>query len=176
MSEHSPEVQRLLDRQEILECINRYGRALDRHDNELLKSVFHEDAVDHHGDFMGTISEFIEFAADLHVSEPWSAHTHFLDCRYIEIEGDEAHAETYVLFVHRREDGSAIEFGGGRYIDRFERRSGEWRIAVRQLLIEWTSRAEQAQFADVASYPRGATDSSDPSYRRPFNLDMTEKG
>jgi hypothetical protein len=32
---HSPEVQRLLDREAIWDCLYRYTRGLDRHDEEL---------------------------------------------------------------------------------------------------------------------------------------------
>src|SRR5437867_10337694 len=135
MSAHTPEVQALLDRQEIIDCLHRYRRGIDRHDNELLISAFHEDAIDHHGDFIGTTQEFVDWAAELHVSSSWAAHLHYLDCTYVELDGDVAHSECYVLFVHRRTDGTAIEFGGGRYIDRFERRKGAWKIAARQLLI-----------------------------------------
>jgi hypothetical protein len=34
----------------------RYSRAIDRLDRELLLSVYHEDAVDDHGVFVGTAS------------------------------------------------------------------------------------------------------------------------
>jgi hypothetical protein len=170
MTEHSPEVQRLLDRQAILDCLHRYTRGLDRHDDDSLNSAFHPDGLDEHGAFTGTIPEFLEFSAHLHSSEPWTAHTHFLDCNHIDFDGDVAHAETYVLFVHRRDVDSVIEFGGGRYIDRFERRNGDWRIAARRLVIEWSARAEHVVFADVAHYPRGTHDAADPSYLRPFEL------
>ena len=47
------EVRELRDRQDILDCLTRYSRGLDRHDSELLASVYHGDAVDHHGEFVG---------------------------------------------------------------------------------------------------------------------------
>lgn len=170
MAEHSPEVQRLLDRQAIVDCLHRYTRGLDRHSNELLSSAFHPDGLDEHGAFVGTIPEFVAWSETLHSSEPWTGHTHFLDCNHIDFDGDVAHAETYVLFVHRRDVDGVIEFGGGRYIDRFECRDGDWRIAARRLVIEWTANAQQSIFADVAHYPRGTHDQSDPSYQRPFDL------
>jgi hypothetical protein len=173
VAQRDPELQRLLDKQAILECLHRYTRGLDRHDEALIASAFHEDAIDHHGEFLGTPAEFLEWQRGLH--SQWSAHTHFLDCNHIELDGDVAHAESYVLFVHRREDGTALELGGGRYVDRLEHRGGEWRIAARQLLIEWTARAEAATFADVASYPSGTWDGRDPSYRRPFELDAAAR-
>ena len=170
MTEHSPELQRLLDRQAILDCLHRYTRGLDRHDDELLKSAFHEDAVDHHGDFVGNARAFIEWSADLHTTQPWSAHMHLLDCNHIDIEGDTAHSECYVSRLPRRKDDTAVEIGGGRYIDRLERRDGDWKIAARQLVIEWTAKAEAEAFADVASYPRGTWDRTYLSHPRPFEL------
>jgi hypothetical protein len=166
VSKRDPEVQALLDKQAILECLHRYTRGLDRHDEALIASAFHDDAVDHHGDFLGTPAEFLDWQRSLH--SQWSAHTHFLDCNYIELDGDTAHSECYVLFVHRRTDGAALELGGGRYIDRLERREHGWRIGARQLVIEWTARAEPATFADVATYRAGTWDRDDPSYQRPF--------
>ncbi len=167
VSEHSPEVQRLLDRQAILDCLHRYTRGLDRHDTELIASAFHEDALDNHGEFFGTPGEFLTWQNELH--QEWTAHTHFLDCNHIDIDGDVAHSECYVLFVHRRPD-NGVDQGGGRYIDRLERRNGEWRIVARQLIIEWYCQAVGTPFADVLDYPRGTWDRTDASYRRPFEL------
>jgi hypothetical protein len=170
----SPELQRLLDRQAIVDCLHRYSRGLDRHDEELLASAFWEDALDHHGDFVGRPSEFVPWANALHESE-WAGHTHFLDPGTIEIDGDVAHSECYVLWVLRRKEGTELDLGGGRYVDRFERRNGEWRIAARELVVDWAGRADGAVFRDVhAEYPSGTWDRTDPSYRRPFALGEPE--
>ena len=167
---HAPEIQRLLDRQAIVDCLHRYSRGLDRHDEELLASAFHEDAIDHHGDFLGPPSEFVPWANAGHEAG-WLSHTHFLDPGTIEIDGDVAHSECYVLWVLRRKDETGVDFGGGRYIDRFERRSGEWRIAARELLIDWAAGAAGDYFDDVRQrYPTGSWNRGDPSYRRPFTL------
>jgi SnoaL-like protein len=88
----------------------------------------------------------------------------------VEIQGDLAHSESYVLFAQRRRDGTKVDLGGGRYIDRLERRAGEWRIAARELVIDWTATADAATYADVASYTSGRWDRGDLSYRRPFVL------
>ena len=47
------DVRKLLDKQEIYEVLCRYCRALDRGDEKLLRSVYHPDAIDHHGIFDG---------------------------------------------------------------------------------------------------------------------------
>ncbi len=43
----------MLDKQEIHEVMMRYCRAIDRMDEELLRSVYHPDAIDNHGLFNG---------------------------------------------------------------------------------------------------------------------------
>jgi hypothetical protein len=157
------QIQYMRDRQEIQDCVLRYARGLDRHDDEILASVFHEDAIDHHGDFIGPIDVFVPWAHALH-AETWSSHTHFTVNHTVEIEGDEAQSETYVLYVLRRKDGTRIDFGGGRYVDRLERRDGVWRIAMRELIHDWRAEADQATYARTASYPQGTWDKTDPSY------------
>jgi hypothetical protein len=159
------QMRHALDRQQILDCVIRYARGLDRHDEEILASVFHENAIDHHGDFTGSIAEFVPWANALH-EENWAAHTHFMANHRVEIDGDEAQSETYVLYVLRRKDGTKIDFGGGRYVDRLERRDGEWRIVARELVHDWRAEADQARYARTASYPHGTWDKTDPSYHR----------
>ena len=83
---------------------------------------------------------------------------HLLDVNNVEIEGDTAHSECYVLFSQRRRDGEGLDFGGARYLDRLERRDGEWRIAARKLIIDWTARAEAMVFADIPEYESGTKD------------------
>ena len=165
-----PQVLFLLDRLAIQDCVTRYARGLDRHDEEVLASAYHEDAIDHHGDFTGSIDEFVAWANAGHEAS-YTAHTHFITNNRVEIDGDIAHSESYVLFVLKRRDGNGVDMGGGRYIDRLERRNGEWRIAVRELLVDWSCQAETGnQLVDTTVYPSGTWDRSDPSYRRPFEL------
>ena len=46
-------LRRLLDRQAITECVHRYARGLDRRDTDLLRSAYHPDAVEDHGQYVG---------------------------------------------------------------------------------------------------------------------------
>jgi hypothetical protein len=163
------QVRELLDRQQILDCVHRYARGLDRHDPEIFASVYHEDAIDHHGDFLGRRDEFVPWGIDLLASE-WDTHTHFLSNVRIELDGDTAHSECYVFFAQRRRDRPVLDIGGGRYIDRLERRDREWRVAARELVIDWTAEANATTFGGSDAYPHGTWDHTDPSYRRPFVL------
>ena len=120
MTEESGELQRLIDRQEILDCVHRYARALDRHDDEMLRSVFHDDAIDNHGPWTGGREEFVRWA-NHECHNGLAAHSHHITTHNCEIDGDVAHAESYVLFLHRHGDGERVLVGSGRYVDRLER-------------------------------------------------------
>jgi SnoaL-like domain len=98
------------------------------------------------------------------------AHTHFISNVRVDIDGDTAHSECYVLFAQRRRDGDTVDVGGGRYIDRLECRDDRWAIAARELVIEWTAQAQATDFGASDAYPIGGWDHADPSYRRPFTL------
>jgi hypothetical protein len=164
------ELQYLLDRQAILDCVYRYCRGLDRHDPELLASAFHPDAVDNHGNFVGYIPDFVKWGNALH-GAGFLAHTHNITCHFADIDGDVAHAESYVIFVLRRKDSTTVLVGGGRYLDRFERRNGIWKIALRRLITDWRFEADGSVFTlSPDGYPHGTWDHQDPSYERPLVL------
>ncbi len=167
-----PEVQLLLDRMAIQDCVIRYSRGLDRHDDEMLATVYHPEALDHHGRFTGTREEFIPWVQGLH-AQNWTCHMHFVTNHTVEIEGDTAHSETYVFFTLNRKDGSGVDLGGGRYLDRLERRDGAWRIAAREVIIDWTCLAPSPVRDDqdeVDAFPTGTWDRTDLSYRRPLTV------
>lgn len=131
---------KLVDKQEIHDVLMRYCRGIDRCDEELLLSVYHPDATDNHGQFNGRAADFISWA--LQSLRRDERTTHFLCNELIEVEGDSAHCESYLFAVHRRKakDGTATKdlTFGGRYVDRFERRDGAWKIAHRQVVFEWS--------------------------------------
>jgi hypothetical protein len=158
----------LSDRAEIFECLHKYTKGLDRRDWDLLKSAYHDDARDQHGSFIGSPDEFIDYVRN--VMQDWDYSVHFLDLNNLELNGDEAHTECYVLFTQRRVDGGGLDFGGGRYLDRLVRRDGEWAIATRKVVIDWSARTETTEFGDVLDYRIGTFDRSDPSYERPLEV------
>ena len=119
-------VRQLVDRQAILDCLMRYSRGVDRFDEDLLRSVYHPDATDDHGEFVGSPEEFIQWVVPLHNAGQISTQ-HHLTNHSCELDGDTAHTETYYLFTARNRD-ETVWTAGGRYIDRFEKRNGEWKI------------------------------------------------
>jgi hypothetical protein len=71
---------------------------------------------------------------------------HVLGQSHIELAGSTAKVETQVISYHRVDysggNGAAPDEHdtciGGRYLDGFEQRDGEWRIASRKMLYDWS--------------------------------------
>ncbi|HWK48448.1 MAG TPA: nuclear transport factor 2 family protein, partial [Steroidobacter sp.] len=129
-------LEELLDRQDILDCLIRFSRGMDRFDRGLFLSAFHSDAVVAAGPFVGGPVELYEWAANLHEQGQSATHHNLLN-HSCDIDGNVAHTETYYLFVGRNRDDTNW-LAGGRYIDRLERREGIWKIALRTNAIEWS--------------------------------------
>ena len=168
-AEPARDLQYLLDRQAILDCVYQYSRGLDRHDVDILSDAYHPDAVDHHGRFVGYIPEFVQWGNALHEAD-FLAHTHNITTHNCEIDGDEAHTESYVIFVLRRKDERTVLVGGGRYLDRLEKRDGDWRIALRRLIVDWRFQADGTAWGTVPRYEEGRWDREDRAYQRPLQL------
>ena len=171
VDDRNARIDALLDKQEITEALSRFSRGMDRLDRELYLSAYHDDAEMAAGPFVGLACECADWAFPMHEEGQILTH-HALLNTTIDLDGDVAHTETYYLFVARNKDESLVQ-AGGRYINRFERRAGEWRIALQTNVIEWAGLlpAIPIPFSDVPDvYGNGAParDRSDPSYRRPL--------
>lgn len=160
----SPELRNLLDRQAILDCLNRYNRGVDRCDEELLLSAYHPDATECHGTFAGPPAEFARSIRPAQKS--WEGSQHHITNHLVEIDGDVANAETYFLVLSHGRGADTAGFVGGRYLDRLERRKGEWRIALRVVVIDLGADARARPLPKRIAQPR--QDRSDPSYQRPL--------
>ncbi|MDY6997240.1 MAG: nuclear transport factor 2 family protein [Actinomycetota bacterium] len=161
----------LLDRQDIVDCLTRFSRGMDRFDQEVFLSAFHPDAVIAAGDFVGGAADLYEWARSMHEQGQISTQHNLLN-HTCDIDGDTAHCETYYLFAARNRDETNW-IAGGRYFDRVELRAGHWRIALRTNVIEWSGMVPTmpipfADVPDIAVNGAPARDRSDPSYQRPL--------
>ena len=166
-------VKDLTDRQEILQCVASLSRGHDRHDLELMAAAFHEDGWDEHGTAVNPGPSYGDWANATH-SAGSQVNMHHITTHLCEIDGDEAHAESYVLGVMLNPDGLTARVLSGRYIDRLQKRDGEWRISVRR------STAEVAFVVDASilqadafrswHFPKGSRNRDDLAYQRPLEL------
>ena len=134
------ELELLLAERAIERVLHQYARGIDRLELDLVRACYWPDATDDHGGYAGGVDGFIEFVRV--ALDRFERTNHFLGNRSITVElnRDLASAETYCVAYHRYQDASGRDVdmtAGLRYVDRFERRSGEWRIARRVCAYDW---------------------------------------
>jgi hypothetical protein len=165
------------DERAIRQVLLRYSRGIDRRDAELVRSCYHEDATDSHGRFYGTRDEFVEWV--IPQLGRYASTSHFLMNMLIESDGDSALSETYATAYHWADDEADTRGNyivGFRYIDRFARRHGEWRIAERVVALDWVQdwSPDRARLEKMGGQP-GRAGPDDPLYeiaRRALGRDL----
>jgi hypothetical protein len=168
------QVQYLTDRLAIVDCINRHARGCDRHDIDLITSAYLAESVDEHGATTNPGPDYGAWANAAHAATS-QVHTHNITTHSCEIDGDTAHADSYVIVILLGSDGRTAQFISGRYLDRLERDGDNWRIAVRRSTVEIMFIADasvlQSSFFTDLGYIKSTRDETDPSYARPLTLD-----
>lgn len=163
------DIHQLKARADIEAALHRACRGIDRCDRAMALSAYHDDAWDDHGSFAGPAAEFVDWAITLGQTY-YLCTTHSISNIHMEIRDDIAMVESYILATMRYEEKGALYdlVGAGRYLDRFEHRDRNWKIANRLVVADWDRIDEVKRQMDgdlVAKLTRGTRDSTDPSYR-----------
>lgn len=179
----------LVARRDVMAVLTRYCTALDRADLAMMERVYWPDGGDRHGIYVGDAKSFIPFIID-GIQVWFEVATHCIANVDIVVDGERAASESYLLSVCRvrqpqageifgpdylaRYGDGALEPGrhlfmmGGRYLDRFERRGGEWRILERQVVLDWSDNWPSTEISDQGMFatlkPRGSYGRADPFY------------
>lgn len=128
----------ICDRREIYDVVMQYCRGIDRCDEAALRGIYHADAYEEHQVFNGTAKDFCDFILPLVRQHLTGMHS--IRNILIEVEGSTATSESYFVAyaTDEHEDGKIYDRSiGGRYLDRFEKRDGKWKIAYRQVVMDW---------------------------------------
>jgi hypothetical protein len=150
---------------EIREVLARYCRGIDRGDLDLVLSCFHEDAVEDHGHFKGACADFYRIVIERLADRMTSVNISNVS---VEFSGtDRALSEAYHFDILR--EGPMDTVFAGRYLDRFERRKGCWRIANRVATADWWTRVPVNSLPlhdnlDPSVLNRGRRGRADPYY------------
>ena len=167
------QIRTLIAKDEIRNVIMRYARGVDRLDEDLIRSCYHEDSTDDHGHWKGPGQDFAAFIVQS-LKERSHHTTHSIANVLIEMHPDDpnkAQSEALSLAYLRRTNDSGIEcldFFSGRYIDIFENRNDEWRIAKRVIVHDWsmTTQLDSDSFPlPMDSFIQGTRDTSDLVYQ-----------
>lgn len=168
----------LLDHEAIRAVLHRLARGMDRVDNDLVLSCYWPDAVDDHTHFVGSPEGLAGYVGGMTLS--FVSCQHGLMTHNCEIDGDDAHCETYYTFT--AEAAQPPHFmATGRYVDHFRKRGGEWRILKRFTVVDGTYDLTPSALRDAMPDPyapgeRQVTrNREDLSYQRPVRV-RTPKG
>lgn len=162
-----PRLTRLLDKQDCVELVHKLARAIDRCDADLVGEVFHPDATDDHGGYKGSAADFVPWVME--VLKGMRRTQHMVGNILVEVDGDRAEGESYFIAHHvlPGEQGDRFMVAAGRYLDRFEKRDGAWKISHRHAVYDWSTSAAASDIwnrADAPGYAFGARGADDPSY------------
>ena len=141
MDAHADDLRETIDRMRIRQCLERLARGEDRRDADLISASYWPDSITDYGVFKGDFAAYLAWVVP--GAEAITNTQHVLGQSYIDCQGERARVETQVISYHRVDMGGAQAAGesdtciGGRYLDRLERRGGEWRIASRTMLYDW---------------------------------------
>ena len=158
----------IVARQAVAQRIASLQRGLDRRSQSIMESAFHSDATVDYGVFDGLATGFCELMGkDV---GPGPVAFHRTANQWIKLDGeDQARSETYGIIyspgLRGNRDGQSMI--GGRYLDRHERRDGEWRMCYRQFVLDWNVNAPASGSA-LPDYtpptPHGRRQADDPSF------------
>ena len=134
--------EQLVARAQIYDVLMQYMRGVDRRNMDLVRAAYHPDATQTNpylapGEW-GSVEELITLMNRNAVHIPMSMH--FLANVVYEFAGDDiAIVESYLMAyqTHREARGEGFRQTGSRYLDRFERRHGNWKIAKRVLPLSF---------------------------------------
>ena len=131
-------LRRLEDTDAIRRLLVDIARGTDRYDSALLAEAIHADAVLDMGG--GKTMTGAGFAGALKPpAEPRPGRMHLVANERIDLDGDRASSESYILSYQDvlLEGVRKTRVRAGRYLDRWERRDGRWKLAARTLVDEW---------------------------------------
>lgn len=155
------DIETVIARAEITDLLGLYCRGLDRRNEAILRAIYHDDAIEDRGSglFIGPAQQWVGWT--LSVLPVFALTQHCILNILIDVEGDTAWGETYFNAYHRFGKSTADEAKdaianqapipediawpegetevilAGRYLDRFERRNGVWKIAYRKMVCDW---------------------------------------
>src|SRR6266542_5294397 len=89
-------IDTLIDREAIREVLYRYCRGADRHDEMILRSVYHSDATDNHGSFKGRAADFVSWIME-RGGASFLAGQHLIGNVLINLDGDTADVESVFI-------------------------------------------------------------------------------
>jgi hypothetical protein len=136
-----PRLQDLLDHHEIRQLLATYCHGCDRGDEVEMAGTYAAESWDDHGPRKMEGRRFSVETVEESMRTT-SVVSHMLGQSFIKVDGDSAGSETYfiatVIYPAREDRPETLNQLGGRYVDDLVREGGQWRIAKRICIREWS--------------------------------------
>lgn len=163
LAELRRKLEALCDREAIRDVLTGIARGVDRFDSTLLAACVAPDAkLDMGGAEPLTGAAFAAMKAP---ETPPKGRMHIVSNERIVLDGDKAWSETHVLSCQAVDAGGALQtrIRAGRYLDRFAKRGGAWKLVERTFIDEW-GRVDAVDEAAAQGAHRGAPSPRDLLY------------
>lgn len=134
-----PELQRLIDESDVRRVMLDYARGVDTRDWTLVRSIFADDAYIHGTRTQAPVAQYLTTLTP--GVEGFGSTMHVIGNHLIEVDGDNARTETYLVARHFRDQPGTSEALtlGVIYRDQLSRNpDGRWRIHRRDVEQKWS--------------------------------------
>ena len=160
-------LQLMLDKMALHELVQNYCRAVDRRDYALLESLYHPDSIDDHSPmFKGSGPEFVRWVPSSVAG--FELTQHVITSASFVVDGTIAEGECFIVAYHlRKKEPQRETIAHGRYLDRYEKRDGVWRILYRKIIYDWSEVRpyDKELFARISrGSAKASPDENDPLY------------
>lgn len=161
-----PSLEHLADRAAIDDLLSLHCRGLDRQDVEAIREAYWPDAHVDYGAYKGNAHIFAGLVVEA-LAGAYELTRHSLCNTLVRFTGDQALSESSVTAAHLFVGAEQEMLFYGRYLDKLEKRDGQWKLTHRQVVMDWsrcmpvTDERGSAAFKDMA---KGATGQTDPLY------------
>lgn len=123
----------LSDADQLRALLQRYARAVDARDMEMLQALFHPEAIIDGARGRQTLDEWLQAMSG---PRAYPVSMHSIGDPLIQLDGDTAQLDTYAV-VYQVASGRPELSLGIRYLDEAVRRDGEWVIRRRRVEPLW---------------------------------------
>jgi len=156
-------------RQSIQDKLHLYCRAYDHLDRGLALSIYHPEATAHYPG-LDALPADLATEVTMQGNKAYVCSSHQVTTVLIQIEGDRAVSEAYgaARAQEPAEHGRRLEhIWSTRYLDQWACRDGDWRILVRQVIIDCYSLAlvDTGPAVPAALELTARMDRNDPVYK-----------
>jgi SnoaL-like domain len=165
-TDHLPSPAQVADRLAIQDVLHLHSRGLDRLDAQVIKSAYWPEADVDYGSFKGNAHQFAELVVGA-LGEHYELTRHCLANTLVAFDGDCARCESCVTAGHLLVGAREEMLFYGRYLDRLQKRGGQWKILHRQVVMDWSKRIpveDERKSAAFAELAKGAHRADDPLY------------